>query len=70
MAIREQTQQNRPPRQQGYTSAEGAGSRASAEWIARPLRPVASWVLVPQAAGAARLEMVWRVPDPQAADAA
>jgi hypothetical protein len=37
---------------------------AGSEWSARPLRPVAHWVLMPTTGGRARLEMVWEAPDP------
>ncbi len=39
----------------------------TAEWTAAPLRPAARWVAVAQDNGRQRLEMTWRVPDPQAA---
>jgi hypothetical protein len=80
MAIQEQTGRLRSPAQltrpapvQVPAPAQGPGSATTAvpgaEWTAHPLRPIARWVLVPQQAGAARLEMVWSVPDPQSADA-
>jgi hypothetical protein len=40
------------------------GDLGVSEWDARPLRPVAHWVLMPVAGGRQRLEMVWQVPDP------
>ena len=38
-----------------------------AEVDARPLRPVARWVIRRDETGRARLVMVWSVPDPDAA---
>jgi hypothetical protein len=40
------------------------GDLVVSEWDARPLRPVAHWVLMPATGGRQRLEMVWQVPDP------
>lgn len=39
------------------------GERASAEWSARPLRPVAHWISEPDETGRRRLRMTWSVPE-------
>ena len=38
---------------------------STAEWTARPLHPVARWMLTPDATGRDHLTCVWEVPDPQ-----
>jgi hypothetical protein len=38
------------------------------EQTARPLHPVAHWVLMPTGGGHARLEMIWETPDPMPLD--
>jgi hypothetical protein len=46
-----------------------ATTETGSEWTARPLRPVAHWVLMPTSGRRARLEMVWGVPDPMPSQA-
>jgi len=39
------------------------GELRDIEWSARPLRPVARWVAVPDETGREHLEMTWSVPE-------
>ncbi len=47
-----------------------ATSIPQAEVDARPLRPVATWVRMPDETGRLRLTQIWTVPDPLALHAA